>query len=147
MKKRTKTAKSTYKIKAGVSCPSCKDEIFSFYRNDFRRCVCGKVFVDGGDLCLFGAEPCVDIEDVKRVYRPYDVAERSMSREVRDRMPMAPPPLSFFTDRKRYQVIWNWSSWNWPSRLGEYPKLPERYAGSIYKWIVVAGPVEIRRWS
>lgn len=35
-----------------VTCPSCKDEIFSRARHDFKRCKCGEIAVDGGDSYL-----------------------------------------------------------------------------------------------
>lgn len=31
-----------------ITCPSCKDEIYSRAHHDFRYCSCGEVSVDGG---------------------------------------------------------------------------------------------------
>ena len=41
----------------GVQCFSCKDAIWSRHRHDFRKCSCGKTFVDGGrDYLRCGGE-------------------------------------------------------------------------------------------
>lgn len=145
--KKTRVVRTTGKIKSGIQCPSCQDIIFSLYRHDFRRCACGKVFVDGGDDYLrYGAEPPIEPELIQSVYRPLREAERLMSRAVRSRLPMAPIPLSYFTTRKDYQFVWHWDRWHLPHNAGPYPK-SGRFAGTIYKWIFFIGPLEIRRWT
>lgn len=35
-------------IKNCIKCKSCGDVIISAHRNDFKRCSCGRVAVDGG---------------------------------------------------------------------------------------------------
>ncbi len=54
--------KPKYRYVQGVQCSLCMDRIWSRYRHDFRKCKCGKVFVDGGRSYLHcgyecGAEP------------------------------------------------------------------------------------------
>ena len=147
MRKQTRTIRSTGKIKLGVQCPACQDIIFSLYRHDFRRCMCGKVFVDGGDEYMrTGSEAPVEPEHILTVYRPMREAERLMSRAVREKLPIAPPPLSYFTKRKQFQFVWTWDRWSIPANLGAYPKAG-KFAGSIYEWVFVIGPLEIRRWA
>ncbi len=42
------------KIKT-ITCPNCKDEIYSRAQHDFKYCSCGDIFIDGGlDLTRFG---------------------------------------------------------------------------------------------
>ena len=138
--------KQIVKIKVGVSCPACSDEIFSFYRNDFRRCKCGKVFIDGGEeMPRFGAESPVHIEDVFQVVRQYDIAKEQMSEKVRSRLRMPPAPISYFAKRKKYQFIWH-GDWNWPRNIGPFPPRGPMIGG-IFKWRFVIGPLEVRRWS
>lgn len=61
------------KHKTGVRCPYCQEEIFSLHRHDFRRCKCGKVFVDGGDDYIkCGIEPPLKINDIVMVTRPLE---------------------------------------------------------------------------
>lgn len=149
MKKRIPAAKSTGKIKVGIQCPECEDIIFSLYPHDFRRCMCGKVFVDGGDDYMrCGAEPPVDPSQIQNVYRPQREAERLMSRSARAliQAPPPPPPLSFFTYKQKYQVLWHWDDWSFPRNLGPYPSAG-KFMGGIYRWIFVAGPIEVRRWE
>lgn len=39
----------------GLHCPRCKEKIWSRHRHDFRHCLCGYCFVDGGrDYMRFG---------------------------------------------------------------------------------------------
>ena len=147
MRKQTRTARSTGKIKAGVQCPSCKDIIFSFYDSDFRRCMCGKVFIDGGDEHRrVGAEPPIDPKDIISAYRPEREAERLMSKAVRSKLPPVPPPLSYFSGKERHQLIWRWDEWHWPHSLGAYPD-GGCYHGAIYSHRFVIGPLEIRLWA
>jgi hypothetical protein len=149
MRKKTQSVKSTGKIKLGIQCPACEDIIFSLYTHDFRRCMCGKVFIDGGDdYTRCGAEPPVDPQNIQNVYRPQKEAERMMGRAAREQIKMAPPPppLSFFTHRERYQVLWTLDKWSWPKNLGPYPKTG-KFKGGIYSWIFIMGPLEIRRWN
>jgi hypothetical protein len=151
MRKQTRNVRSTDKIKAGIQCPACEDIIFSLYTHDFRRCICGKVFIDGGDDYMrCGAEPPVDPQEIRNVYRPQREAERMMGRAARAQIKMAPPPppLSFFTHREKYQVLWHWETglWSWPKNLGPYPKAG-KFIGGIYRWIFVCGPLELRRWE
>jgi hypothetical protein len=109
--------------------------------------MCGKVFVDGGDEYMrTGSESPIEPEHIRTVYRPMSEAERLMSRSVRDKLPMTPPPKSYFTKRKKLQFVWTLDQWSLPSNLGAYPK-NGKFAGSIYKWVVVIGPLEIRRWA
>ncbi len=39
----------TEEKKYGLRCLDCGSEIFSRYTHDFRKCLCGACFVDGGD--------------------------------------------------------------------------------------------------
>jgi len=145
--RRKTTVKTSGKIKLGVQCPACEDIIFSFYQHDFRRCMCGKVFVDGGDDYMrTGAEAPVELENVITVYRPLKEAERLMSKAVREKLPMSPPPKSYFIGKRKLQFVWSWKRWLMPRVLGAYPRTG-KFAGSIYKWVAVAGPLEIRRWA
>ena len=32
----------------GIECPLCGDQIWSKHRHDFRYCMCGACYVDGG---------------------------------------------------------------------------------------------------
>ena len=147
MRKQIRTSRSTGKIKSGVQCPACKDIIFSLYPHDFRRCMCGKVFVDGGDDCMrTGAEPPVELKDIQNVYRPQRTAEIMMSKSVRSKLPAAPPPLSYFTGKEHYQFVWRWHEWHWPTNLGPYP-VDGKFAGAIYSHRFVFGPLEIRCWA
>jgi hypothetical protein len=147
VKKRVKKIKSTGKIKAGIRCPACHDIIFSLYQHDFRRCMCGKVFIDGGDDYMrYGAEQPVEPQHIQSVYRPAREAERLMSNAVRGCLPMAPPPRSYSTRRDRFQFVWHWDSWSLPANLGPYPKTG-KFSGAIYRWAFVIGPLEIRRWE
>ena len=147
MKRLNKKIRSSGKIKAGIMCPACKDTIFSMHRHDFQRCMCGKVFVDGGDEYMrCGAEPPIHLNDVKTVYRPYRDACRLMSKAVRAKLPMTPPPSSYTTDKDRFHFVWHLKNWKLPYIHGPYPK-SGRFAGAIYKWTFTFGPFELRRWS
>jgi len=52
----------------------------------------------------------------------------------------------------RFQLVWWWKYKGFkallrlPFSVGPYPQRG-CYAGSIYKWRVVVGPLEIRRWA
>jgi len=147
MKKVNKKIRSTGKIKAGIQCPACGDIIFSLHRHDFRRCMCGKVFIDGGDDYMrIGAEAPIKTDNIRFAYRPQRAAEKLMSPSVRDKIPMAPPPTSYCTERGKYQVLWHWSDWSLPRNCGSYPK-DGKFNGCIYRWIFLIGPLEIRRWA
>jgi hypothetical protein len=147
MKKPTRKVRSSGRIKAGIKCPACGDVIFSLYRHDFRRCQCGKVFIDGGDDYMrAGAEPPILIDTIQTVYRPQKEAERLMSPAVRDRIPMAPPPKSYSTDVKKFQLLINWKKWHVPSISGPFPKTG-KFIGAIYRWSIAIGPLELRRWE
>jgi len=37
-----------YRYQTGVSCPKCKEIIYSVYRHDYRHCSCGRCMIDGG---------------------------------------------------------------------------------------------------
>ena len=51
-------------VRNALKCKTCGDVIESFYRHDFKRCSCGKTFVDGGhDYLRRGGWPA-DIEDL-----------------------------------------------------------------------------------
>ena len=52
-------AKKRYRTKVNtITCPACKDELYSRATHDFRACKCGAVFVDGGfDYFRCGYEP------------------------------------------------------------------------------------------
>jgi len=41
--------KKTFTKKRGLLCMVCRSVICSWERHDFRACVCGAIFVDGGD--------------------------------------------------------------------------------------------------
>lgn len=148
MKKADKKSKPPRaKVKAGIQCPSCADTIFSMYRHDFRRCMCGKIFIDGGDDYLrYGAEPPISLEEIKPVYLSLREATRLMSHAVRGQLPAPPPPLSYDTQLPRLDVDWNWRKWHVPSWLGPFPKTG-KYAGAIYSWGIAIGPLQIRRWA
>ena len=142
-----KKAKKDDSVKVGIACPLCKDEIFSMSVHDFRRCKCGKVFVDGGDDYMrFGAEPPAEFKSITRVYKPNHVASHLMSAEVRDRLPLPPVPASYFIERDRFQIMWHWDSWNWPKNLGPFPA-SGNVVGSIFEWMFTIGPVTIRKWK
>jgi len=43
-----------------LKCHGCGDTIFSRARHDFRRCSCGKCFIDGGsDYIRYGCDPAL----------------------------------------------------------------------------------------
>lgn len=45
----------------GVKCKLCDDIIFSEHRHDFKECLCGKTFVDGGyDYLRYGGSTMPD---------------------------------------------------------------------------------------
>ena len=46
-----------------IRCLHCNDVIESFDRHDFKRCKCGKVFIDGGDAYLRFGWPSGDWKD------------------------------------------------------------------------------------
>jgi hypothetical protein len=41
--------KPEHKIRYGVACDKCKVIIYSACRHDYRKCLCGKVMIDGGN--------------------------------------------------------------------------------------------------
>lgn len=44
-----------YLIQKGIKCNTCKTELYSNYRHDFRACSCSEktmVFIDGGTGCM-----------------------------------------------------------------------------------------------
>ncbi len=52
-KKKQKNA--GYRYVQCITCPQCKDRIWSRHRHDFRHCKCGYCFVDGGrDYLRYG---------------------------------------------------------------------------------------------
>lgn len=46
-----------------VRCKHCGDIIQSMHRHDFKRCECGKIFVDGGGSYLRLGFPSEDPDD------------------------------------------------------------------------------------
>jgi len=51
------------KYKNKIRCKFCGDIIESKHRHDFKKCKCGKVFVDGGldyQRCGFPSESSID---------------------------------------------------------------------------------------
>lgn len=50
-----------------ISCPKCKDVVFSRTRHDMRSCSCGSVSIDGGDAyCRIAFDPLkISVDDVK----------------------------------------------------------------------------------
>lgn len=142
MKKRRKPP-----VIIGVMCPACSDRIFSLHVHDFRRCKCGKVFVDGGSDCIrYGAEPPVDIDEVVSVYENRKEAERLMSESERSKLPLPPPPLSYTTrPRRRLEISLSWDNILAFSKTGPVPSSGS-FIGSIYKWAIAFGPLRIRRW-
>jgi len=50
-----------------ITCPKCKDTIYSRTRHDFRSCSCGEVNIDGGfDYTKIGAKNIKEIQ-IKRI--------------------------------------------------------------------------------
>lgn len=44
-------------VYSGLYCKTCKEEICSRHRHDYRVCQCGKTFIDGGlDYIRYGGE-------------------------------------------------------------------------------------------
>lgn len=37
-----------HRYQTGISCPKCKEIIYSVYRHDYRHCSCGRCMIDGG---------------------------------------------------------------------------------------------------
>ena len=61
-----KYGKKMEQEKYGLKCVHCKEVVYSEYRNDFKRCKCGKIFVDGGnDYFRYGGE----LEDYEIISR------------------------------------------------------------------------------
>lgn len=134
-------------LKAGVRCPGCGYCIYSMHRHDFRRCPCGKVFVDGGDDYLrYGAEPPVALEEVQTVYSAKKTAAQMMS--DMDKKPLPPPPKSYEMEKPKFtcSCIRGWE-WRWlkPKFVGPMPSRGN-HIGKIYKWRIYFGPWEFTRW-
>ena len=67
MKKQPKTVTVTC-----ITCPICKETIYSRARHDFRHCKCGDTFIDGGfDYARYGSEgvPILSNKDVNATKR------------------------------------------------------------------------------
>jgi hypothetical protein len=73
MKSKSKVPTKGYRMKVGIVCPACQQEIFSMHRHDFHACDCGSVFVDGGDDYLrYGALKDI-IGQIRTVRRRFPV--------------------------------------------------------------------------
>ena len=60
----------------GIKCKSCGDEIYSMYRHDFKRCECGKCFIDGGfDYTRIGGSK----DNFKYIYKEVSDEDRKAS--------------------------------------------------------------------
>lgn len=59
----------------GIKCPYCKEIIYSRARHDFKRCSCGKIFIDGGrDYIRYGSTKDI-INDIEIYEIELDVTE------------------------------------------------------------------------
>lgn len=63
-----------------ITCPLCKEEIYSRANHDFRTCSCGECSVDGGRSYLkFSWNPeKFGMDDVVRQIRELDVTEQDL---------------------------------------------------------------------
>lgn len=95
----------------------------------------------------FGAQPPVELNDVRTVYRPQRAAERAMSRAVRDGYELTPPPYSYDTKRKKLRFRWflHPNAWGF-GNYGPFPRTG-KFKGSIFSWQFMIGPLEICRWA
>lgn len=51
---------------------------------------------------------------------------------------------TFGHPKTHYQLVWHWTSWTWP-RLKRL-KRKDTDLALIYRWVLVVGPLEVRRW-
>ena len=63
----------------GIRCGFCRDVIFSWSVHDFKRCWCGKVFIDGGfDYMRYGGE---GLEDARTSFVAIQIIKMEQSKK------------------------------------------------------------------